>query len=117
MKLILFTLFAVSILIAADPTGVWKAEYTIPDGSTRTTTFHLKADGEKLTGKLVTAVGEAPIQNGVVKGDDISFSAVRNFNGNDFTIKYTGTLSGDEIKMKAIFSADRSIDMVAKKQN
>jgi hypothetical protein len=117
MKFSVLALLAASLLSAADPTGVWKAEYTIPDGSTRSTTFHLKAEGEKLTGKLESAAGEAPIQNGVVKGDDISFTAVRNFNGNEFTIKYTGTVSAEEIKMKAIFAADRTIDMIAKKQN
>ena len=116
MKLIFLVLLAVTMMSAADPTGVWKADYTIPDGSTRSTTFHLKAEGEKLTGKLVSAMGEAPIQDGVIKGDDISFSAVRNFNGNEFTIKYTGTVSGEEIKMKAVFNEQRSMDMVAKKQ-
>jgi len=101
---------------AADPTGVWKADYTSPDGNQRTTTFHLKAEGEKLTGKLVSAMGESPIQEGSVKGDDVSFSVVRNFNGNDVTIKYTGKVSGNEIKMKATFGGDLTMEMVAKKQ-
>jgi len=117
MKLILLVLLAVATMVAADPTGIWKADYTTPDGTARSTTFHLKAEGEKLTGKLVSAMGEAPIKDGVVKGDDISFSAVRNFNGNEFTITYTGTVSGDEIKMKAVFNEQRSMDMVAKKQS
>lgn len=101
---------------AADPTGVWKAEYTSPDGNQRTSTFHLKAEGDKLTGKVVGATGEVPIKDGVVKGDDVSFSVVRNFNGNDVTIKYSGKVSADEIKMKASFGEDRTMDMVAKKQ-
>jgi hypothetical protein len=100
---------------AADATGVWKADYTSPDGNQRTSTFHLKADGDKLTGKVVSATGEAEIKDGVVKGDDISFTVIRNFNGSEFTIKYTGKVSTNEIKLEAMFGQNK-IDIVAKRQ-
>ena len=100
---------------AADPTGVWKADYTTPNGAQRSSTFHLKGDGEKLTGKVVSQMGESEIKDGSVNGDDISFSVVRNFNGNEVTMKYTGKVTTDSIKMQVSFG-DRTLDMVAKKQ-
>lgn len=104
------------MLCAADVNGVWKAEYTSPDGNQRQSTFHLKADGEKLTGKVVTGTGEVDIQNGTVHGDNVSFSIVRNFGGNDVTFKYTGKVTGNEIKFNVSFAEDRSIDIVARRQ-
>ena len=102
---------------AADASGVWKAEYQTPNGDTRTSTFNLKAEGEKLTGKLVTPMGETDIKEGTVKGDNVNFSVVRNFNGNDVTINYAGTVTGDEMKMKMSFGGgDRTMDIVAKRQ-
>ena len=101
--------------LAADPTGVWKADYTTPNGTQRSSTFHLKADGEKLTGKVVSQMGESEIKDGSVKGDDVSFSVVRSFNGNEVTMKYTGKVSADSIKMQVSFG-DRTLDMVAKKE-
>jgi hypothetical protein len=117
--MVLKSLFMAAVLavaaFAADPTGVWKAEYTTPNGAQRTSTFHLKADGEKLTGKVVSQMGESEIKEGSVKGDDVSFSVVRNFNGNEVTMKYTGKVSADSIQMQVSFG-DRTMDMVAKKQ-
>lgn len=102
---------------AADATGVWKAEYQTPNGDTRTSTFHLKAEGEKLTGKLVSQAGEAEIKEGSVKGDNVAFSVVRNFQGNDVTLNYKGVVAADEIKLTMSFGGgDRTIDMVAKRQ-
>jgi hypothetical protein len=103
------------ILCGADATGVWKADYTTPDGTARQSTFHLKTDGDKLTGKVVGQAGETEIRDGVMKGDDVSFSVTRNFNGQEFTLKYAGKVVGDELKLKVTFN-DNSFDIVAKKQ-
>ena len=43
---------------------------------------------------------ETEISDGKIKGEDVSFSVTREFNGNSFTIKYNGKLSGDSIKGK-----------------
>ncbi len=102
-------------LCAASVDGVWKADYTSPDGTQRQSTFHLKADGEKLTGKVVSQMGESEIKDGVVKGDNVSFSVVRNFNGQEFTLKYEGKVAGDELKLKVAFN-ENSFDIVAKRQ-
>ena len=90
----------------ADANGTWT--WTQPGrngGPDRKSTLKLKADGDKLTGK-VSAPGrggdvvETEISDGKIKGEDVSFSVTREFNGNSFTIKYNGKLSGDTIKGK-----------------
>lgn len=112
-------LFVVLFAIAAsgaEINGQWKAEYTIPDGSTRQSTFTFKQDGEKLTGTVAGARGEAEIQEGKVSGDEISFSVIRNFGGNEVKLTYKGKVAGDEIKFKISFEgADREFEMTAKK--
>lgn len=83
------------------------------DAPVRKTTLKLKADGEKLTGTVTPPAGgrgggggggAAPtpveISDGKVKGDEISFSVKREFNGNAFVTKYTGKVDGDKITGK-----------------
>jgi hypothetical protein len=107
--------FALS-LFGANVDGVWKADYTTPDGTARQSTFHLKANGDKLTGKVVGQAGEAEIEDGAVKGDDVSFRVVRNFGGNEVKLQYSGKVSGDELKLKVSFN-ENSFDIVAKRQS
>ena len=57
LKALSLTAALAVVSFAADATGSWKAEYPTPNGNQRTSTFHLKADGEKLTGKIVSADG------------------------------------------------------------
>lgn len=99
---------------AADVTGKWKSEMTSPDGQTRTSTYDLKQDGDKLTGTVAGARGETPIQEGKVSGDTISFVVVRKFQDNEFRMKYTGKVSADEIKF-SVEVGDRSFEVTAKK--
>ena len=103
------------MLCAAGVDGVWKADYTTPDGTARQSTFHLKADGAKLTGKVVSQTGEAEVKDGTVKGDDVSFSVTRSFNGQDFTLKYAGKVAGDELKLKVSFN-ENEFEILAKRQ-
>jgi enterochelin esterase-like enzyme len=62
----------------------------------------LKVDGSKLTGTLVNPQmpGAIEIKDGKIEGDKISFDYVRQMNDQGITIIWTGTLSGDEIKLK-----------------
>ena len=69
-----------------------------PGGNTRTVTMNLKADGSKLTGTVTGGRGgEAEISDGQVDGNDLSFSVVREFNGNKMTSSYRGKMDGDVI--------------------
>ena len=95
-----FLLFA-NLVLAADVNGKWTAEMKGRDGQAMTQTFNFKADGSKLTGSVsMGQMGDHEIANGKVDGDNISFDVNVEFNGNARTLKYTGTVSGDEIKMK-----------------
>jgi hypothetical protein len=84
---------------AADVTGKWVGKIETPNGS-RDVTFNLKQDGEKLTGTTSGRQGEVPISDGSVKGDDVAFSVVRNFNGQEFKIDYKGKVEAKNLKLK-----------------
>jgi hypothetical protein len=112
-KLAVFLVVALLLPIVAagaDISGKWKAEFTTPDGTARTNTFTLKADGGKLTGTVAGTQDETPIQNGTINGDEISFTAERPFG--KFT--YKGKVSGNEIKFKVEFN-ENSFEMTAKR--
>ena len=83
---------------AEDPTGTWKWTATY-QGKSRDATVKLKLEGDKLTG-TVPGQGnqEVPISDGTFKDDKVSFSVVREVNGEKITQKYSGTVSGDTIK-------------------
>jgi hypothetical protein len=108
-------LLAVSALAAAID-GKWKAEYAGRDGQTRTTNFTFKADGEKLTGTVSGRQGDTAISEGKISGDEISFTVVRSFQGEERKMQYKGKISGDEIKLTVQMGPDMPPrDMVAKR--
>jgi hypothetical protein len=102
-----------------DPTGTWT--WTAPGGrggagggggggQTRTNTAKLKLEGDKVTGKVSAGGGrqggqarEIEIEDGKLKGDEISFKVTREFNNNKMVQKYNGKISGDTIKGKMEF--------------
>ncbi|MDW8131616.1 MAG: hypothetical protein RMI94_13780 [Bryobacterales bacterium] len=100
--------------MAADVAGKWRAEFQTPDGQTRTSIFTLQVQGDKLTGTVSSPRGEAPIQEGKVSGDEISFVVVREFGGNEVRIHYKGKVAGDELRLTVEFG-DRSFEMTAKR--
>jgi hypothetical protein len=94
-------------LLAADVTGKWVAEMPGRDGGPpRQTTFMLKADGAKLTGTVTgggrggAAPTPAEISEGKIDGDKVSFTVKRETPNGPMEIKYAGTVSGDELKLK-----------------
>ena len=94
---------------AADATGKWVGKMETPGGS-RDVVFNLKQDGEKLTGTTSGRGGDTPISDGTAKGDDLAFTVVRNFNGNEFKINYKGKLEGDNLKLKfTMMDMDREL--------
>lgn len=110
----------------ADPTGTWTWNMAGREGAEpRKITLKLKAEGEKVTGKLASPArqgGEAretEIEEGKIKGDELSFKVTREFGGNRFTQKYTGKIAGDTIKGKIEFERNgeaRSRDWEAKRE-
>jgi len=102
-----------------DVTGTWKSSFTNQNGQVRETTFKLKAEGEKLTGTISGRQNDTAIEEGKIKGEEISFKVTREFNNNKVTMKYTGKVAGDTIKGKTESERDgqpQTRDWVAKKE-
>ncbi len=97
MRVFVLALLCGAIVLAADATGKWSAEMPGRGGSSREMILNLKVNGDALTGTISGPRGDSDLQDGKVNGDDISFSVVREFNGNSFKLLYTGKVSGDEI--------------------
>lgn len=94
---VLFVTFAAVTAFAADLNGKWKATVDTPRGA-QEITFDFHVDGTALTGKVTTPRGESDITDGKIDGDNLSFTQVVNFNGNEMKINYTGKVDGDTIK-------------------
>ena len=84
----------------ADPVGTWKCEYEI--GSLkRTSTLTIKKDGDKLAGTMSWPdQKETNLKDVKLKGEDLTFSAVRVFMDNKITVEYKLTITGDKLKGK-----------------
>ena len=101
-----------------NPTGTWTWTVTGRDGTPRTVTAKFKVEDGKLTGTVSGRQSDTTIENAKVAGEDISFTVTREFNGNKFTQKFSGKISGDAIKGKIESERDgetRSVDWNAKR--
>jgi hypothetical protein len=106
---------------AADVDGTWT--WTTPGrngGAERKSVLKLKTEGDKLTGTINGRQEDIKITDGKVTGDEVSFKVSRaGQNGNTFTQKYTGKVSGDAIKGKVTFDRngeEQSRDWEAKRE-
>jgi hypothetical protein len=102
--------------VAGDVNGKWTAEVQGGD-QVYPITLTLKADGDKLTGTMGGPGGEYPINEGTIKGDEVSFNVVIDFNGNSLKLIYTGKVAGDEIKFHLVpeGAEDYAQDFTAKR--
>ena len=122
MKRLFLILWVVVLAVGAsfgaegNAAGVWKWTLSEQTGETILT---LKQEGEKLTGSYTNQFGKAEILDGALKGSDLSFKVKRDFNGQEFVIKYAGKLAGDKITGKAEFDVNRearAMDWNAKRE-
>lgn len=113
--LIAFLLGIATTALAADVDGTWTATFDTAIGEQHYT-YTLKADGEKLTGTAKNDMGETKIEDGVIKGNDLSFTENINFQGQAITIKYKGTLDGDQINFTREVGTFATEKLVAKRQ-
>jgi hypothetical protein len=119
---------------ANNPTGTWKVMFP---NQTNAPNLKLKLQGDKLTGTMSRQAGykieELALENGKLKGDEISFSTrhfasvyVKNIlqptDTNQVTLStYRGKISGDAIKGKVerdtqgTFANVRTLDWEAKR--
>jgi hypothetical protein len=110
---------ATALVRAADLTGKWTAEFDTQIGVQKYT-FTFKTEGDKLTGKaLANRMGqdeEVTLTDVVVKGDDVTFTETLNFQGQEVPIKYTGKITGDEIKFTRKVGEFATEELVAKRK-
>ena len=107
-------LFVTTILLvfafaamAADVNGKWVYEQAGRGGNGTPTKvpLTLKAEGGKLMGNSSRpgrdgAAVDTAITDGTISGDNIAFKTSQDMGGNTIVTSYTGTVSGDEIKLK-----------------
>lgn len=100
---IAFVMVAVASLVGAeestspaDVSGKWNFEVMTDQGSGNPT-FTFSQDGGKLSGTYKGYFGEAPV-TGTVKGSAITFTIKANADGQEFTMTYSGTVTGDTMK-------------------
>jgi hypothetical protein len=124
MKFRFFSLLALMgvfafVAAAADITGKWTAEIPGRNGNTQSVTFNFKADGAALSGNMSTPRGEAPISEGKVDGNNVSFNTVMKMQDNEVTMKYKGVVDGSTIKFTRTVNFngnERTAEFTAKKQ-
>jgi hypothetical protein len=75
--------------------GKWNAKMQGPEGD-MDLVFNFKVNGDTLTGTIVSPMGELPISNGKVKGDEFSFDV----DAGGMTIIHQCKALGDSISMK-----------------
>lgn len=108
MKVFTVVVFAVLILCsvvciyAADISGKWTAEFDSQVGLQKYT-YEFKGDGTNFTGTASANIAGSDMQSKIVEGkidgNKVSFVENLNYNGMDLAINYSGTVSGDEMKL------------------
>jgi hypothetical protein len=100
LTLLIFACSGASARAAADPNGTWKWTFTTQNGQDIQISVTLKAEGEKLTGKVSRNDQSTDITDGTFKNDEVSFNVERERNGQKFVSKYKGKVEGDAINGK-----------------
>ena len=112
------TALSAGLLFAGDPAGDWKASVDV-NGNDVPLTFHLKVKDASVTGAIEgMPTTPADIQNGKLEGDNITFTAVTDYQGNSVKLIYKGKIDGDQIKF-SVGTDDGSwgVEFVAKRSS
>lgn len=101
MSLVCLFALAGLALAQAKVDGKWSAEIQGGRGP-QMLTLNLKNDGGKLTGTIegIGRGGAIPIEEGTVSGATVMFKSKQMGRGGEVVLKWTGAVSGDEIKFK-----------------
>lgn len=108
-------LLAAGFAFGADVDGKWTTTMAGMDGNEMTLGYTFKADGAVLTGSTTGPDGnELPIKDGKIDGNNISFSVVVDFGGQEMKLDYKGVVSPDEIKL-TLDMMGQAMEMVLKR--
>jgi len=126
MKRIVVLLMAVALAVVpvvaqdaakdkkVDITGTWEMTVESPQG-TMNITIEYKQEGETLTGKHVSEMGEAPLK-GTVKGNEIVYTLTMDMGGQQFSIVHKGKVDGDTIAGTAELGEMGTMNWTAKRK-
>ena len=98
-KTLLLTIFMVLcsvVLFASDFDGKWKTTIQTDMGE-MSFTIEYKVDGEKVSGTLISDMGDMPFSDGKISDNQIEYT----LDIQGMKITHTGTLDGDKINMKS----------------
>jgi alpha-galactosidase len=104
-------LVAAHSLCAADLTGKWVVAPVAGPGragapatpgapplpANNETAYYITATGNSFSGYLSQGQTNSPITDGKIDGDDVTFTIVRSFGGNDTKVAYTAKLADDTL--------------------
>lgn len=80
----------------ADLSGTWELSLDF-QGQQVPVTLTIEQDGESISGKLVTMLGEGEIKSGAINGDKFSATAVTEMAGQPLELSINGKAAGDSI--------------------
>lgn len=105
----LLALFAAAFLVASSPasaqevTGTWEISWETPQGA-RTTTFTFTQSGMEVTGTALMGRGdmvrEVAIQNGMLHGDQLTFTLTLGMGERSMSQTFAATVKGDTMEGK-----------------
>ncbi len=94
---------AAALLSATDLSGIWTAQIALRNGMTQEVAFQLVQTGSKLGGKLYGDFQSAPIRDGVISGNLLTFVVVASEQSgnqiNETRLRFTGTVKDGEIEL------------------
>jgi len=88
-----------SVLAAADVTGIWTGQIKGRNGETQDITFRFQQEGTSLTGKIYGDNEDTMLADGKVAGDEIRFTVTNEFGGGRGKYVYTGTVNGSTMQL------------------
>ena len=96
--------------------GTWQLSYVRESGQTHVSTLTFKEDDGKISGTLSSPLGNAPVSDVKVTGNDISFLVVRRAQYDDITVSYSGKIEGDTMHLSMQYSGRPAVSITAKRQ-
>jgi hypothetical protein len=114
VRILLIAVLCVATALGADIDGKWTATYDTQNGPI-TTTWDLKADGTKLTGKATSSFGDRDVTDGKIDGKEVSWVEVIDAGGTTIRIVCKGTLNGDEIRLSRTVGEFGTTETTAKR--
>jgi alpha-galactosidase len=112
MKLFLFLCLAARCA-AADLTGNWLIATPNGDGTMRRTYFHLKKQGDRITGTIRATLHLYTIDKSTVQQEGFTISAAMPILGTERRVTYRGKLAGDELQMVEVGPEGAGAPMIA----